>query len=104
MNVAAETLEHARSKGHEPDNRISPTIELDSMANNAKQRQDFPTKTHQRSGYTWSRAEDEPGFSWLNVKAVDEAARAWENLCHKEFMIKSGCLRETDLDIGGCWD
>lgn len=63
------------------------------MANNSastsKLRADFPTRTHQQSGYAWSRAEDEPGYSWLNQKAVDEASRAWEALVHKDAMVKS---------------
>jgi hypothetical protein len=84
----------ANSNGKRPLNTISNEIddereELDTMANNTKQRQDFPTKTHNRSGYTWSRSEDEPGFSWLNGKAQDEAARAWETLVHKEAMVKN---------------
>lgn len=54
-----------------------------------KARQDQPPKTHTPSGYTWTRAEDEPGYSWLNKKALDEASRAWDNMSHKDHMIKS---------------
>jgi hypothetical protein len=48
----------------------------------------FPAKTHAPSGYSWARPEDEPGHAWLNPKAMDEATRAWENLVHKESMVK----------------
>lgn len=65
---------------------------------NGKARQDLPTKTHQPSGYTWSRAEDEPGYSWQNKKAMDEANRAWDSLQHKESMIKSECYN-TSLEL-----
>ena len=39
-----------------------------------------PTKvhTHAESGYSWSKIEDAPGWSWQNRKALDEAQRAWE--------------------------
>lgn len=45
--------------------------ELAAMAN-GKARQDMPVRTHQASGFQWQRAEDEPGYGWLNKKAVDE--------------------------------
>lgn len=56
---------------------------------NGKARSDAPYKTHESSGYTYNRAEDEPGYGWLNKKAQDEFARAWEGLQHKDSMIKS---------------
>lgn len=56
---------------------------------NGKARQDVPAKTHQQGGYSWSRAEDEPGYSWTNKKAQDEYTRAWEGLQHKDSMVKS---------------
>ena len=59
-------------------------------------RQEFPTKTHERSGYQWSRAEDEPGYAWTNKKAVDEYHRAADALVHKDSMVK-GELAVTDL-------
>jgi len=40
--------------------------------------------THALSGYTWSRQEDEPGWSWKNKRAVEEANRAWESLVLKD--------------------
>lgn len=56
---------------------------------NGKARQDTPAKSHQQGGYSWSRAEDEPGYSWMNKKAQDEYTRAWEGLQHKDVMVKS---------------
>lgn len=56
---------------------------------NGKARQEQPVKTHQKSGYQWSRNEDEPGFAWINKKALDECARAYETLQHKDSYIGS---------------
>ncbi|KAK5120972.1 hypothetical protein LTR85_005756 [Meristemomyces frigidus] len=51
--------------------------------------QDNPAKTHAASGYTWARAEDEPGYAWGNKKASDEMYRAWDReVVHKDCMIK----------------
>lgn len=66
--------------------------ELDiARSNNAAmppKKADLPPQTHQASGYTWTRAEDEPGYSWLNKKAQDEAQRAWDGMVHREHMVK----------------
>ncbi|KAF1357027.1 hypothetical protein BDV97DRAFT_23813 [Delphinella strobiligena] len=35
-------------------------------------------KVHQPSGYSWTKPEDAPGYSWQNRKAQEEASRAWE--------------------------
>lgn len=59
-----------------------------AAASTGKPRQEFPTKTHQASGYKWSRAEDEPGYAWMNKKALDELHRAWDSLVHKESMVR----------------
>lgn len=66
---------------------------------NGKARQDQPSKTHQVSGYSWIRAEDEPGYQWSNKKAQDEYTRAWETLQHKDAMVKSECQWLWDMDI-----
>ena len=58
------------------------------MQANGKLKQEFPTKTHERSGYTWGREEDAPGYAWMNKKALDEFHRAWDSLVHKDFMVK----------------
>lgn len=58
-----------------------------------KPRQEFPTKTHAGSGYTWNSAEAEPGWVWSNKKAVEEANRAFEGLVHREFMVRGGLLQ-----------
>ena len=57
-------------------------------------------KTHASSGYTWSKAEDEPGWAWKNRRAVEEANRAWEGLLMKDLAIGSECLR-SDTCVGG---
>lgn len=46
-------------------------------------------KTHDLSGYSWTKAEDEPGWCWKNKKAVDEANRAWDGLVLKDKRIGS---------------
>lgn len=61
--------------------------ELQAMAN-GKARADLVVKTHP-SGYQFSRVEDEPGYAWLNKKAQDEYQRAWDQLSHKDAMVKS---------------
>ena len=53
-----------------------------------KARAEFATKTHQQSGYQWNRAEDEPGYAWLNKKALDEYHRAFDGLVHRDYMVK----------------
>ncbi|QIX01397.1 hypothetical protein AMS68_006914 [Peltaster fructicola] len=42
---------------------------------------------HKKSGYKWERAEDEPGYAWLNKKAADECNRAWDQLIHRDLVI-----------------
>lgn len=56
---------------------------------NGKARQDFPVKTHQASGYTWNKIEDEPGYGWMNKKALDEHNRAVDQLVHRDHQVKS---------------
>ena len=46
-------------------------------------------KTHAQSGYTWSKAEDEPGHSWNSRRAVEDANRAWDGVLMKEMRIGS---------------
>lgn len=69
--------------------RLTLATELQAMAN-GKARADQVVKTHP-SGYQYSRAEDEPGYVWLNKKAQEEYQRAWESLSHKDSMVKSKC-------------
>jgi hypothetical protein len=91
----------ANANGKRPLNTISngPDDEEDiqtlfSQTNQAptKHRADFPPKTHAGSGYTWNRAEDEPGYAWLNKKAMDEFHRAWDGMVHRESMVKGEYL------------
>ena len=60
----------------------------------------FQVKTHQESGYSWTKAEDEPGWSWKNKRAQDEAKRAWEGLVMKDKRIGSQCAYRTAT---GAW-
>lgn len=77
MPASASGSSIANSNGKRPIQTISngndDMDELAAMAN-GKARQDLPVKTHQSSGYQWQRAEDEPGYAWLNKKAVDESS------------------------------
>lgn len=59
-----------------------------TMGGNAQTTHDLPPKTHAPSGYTWNRIEDEPGYAWMNKKAVDECNRAWDTLTHRDLMVK----------------
>ena len=85
-----------------PNNQSSGTTTLPSItSSNAgnvgkmRQQQEFPTKTHQASGYSWNKAEDEPGHAWLNKKALDEYHRAWDALVHKDSMVKGTSTSKT---------
>ncbi|OCK85947.1 hypothetical protein K432DRAFT_377197 [Lepidopterella palustris CBS 459.81] len=42
---------------------------------------------HKPTGYTWDKPEDEPGYSWLNKKAVEEYSRAMDQIVDKGSMI-----------------
>ena len=67
--------------------RAGANVVNGANAGAGKAKPDFPTKTHERSGYQWNRAEDEPGYAWLNKKAMDEYHRAADGLVHKDSMI-----------------
>ncbi|KAI9722755.1 MAG: hypothetical protein M1828_004451 [Chrysothrix sp. TS-e1954] len=41
----------------------------------------------EKTGYTWTKEEDAPGYAWKNRKAQDEANRAWGQIVQKEEMI-----------------
>ncbi|GAM86144.1 hypothetical protein ANO11243_041550 [Dothideomycetidae sp. 11243] len=45
--------------------------------------------THEASGYSWTQAEDEPGWAWRNKRALEEAERAWSNVLNRERRIGS---------------
>lgn len=50
-------------------------------------------KVHQPSGYSWTKPEDAPGWSWQNRKAQEEANRAWEQgIVNKDRGIGSECI------------
>ncbi|KAK3113941.1 hypothetical protein LTR53_008241 [Teratosphaeriaceae sp. CCFEE 6253] len=97
----ADMLAGPNSNGKRPLNTISngmeEVIDLAGAADETTERkgkaravvQDFPPRTHGASGYTWSKLEDEPGYAWLNKKALDERQRAWEGMAHKDNMVKT---------------
>lgn len=92
MPTSAPGVAGANANGKRPIQTISNGAdELAAMTGVGvtKVRQDFPPKTHQLSGYTWSRVEEEPGYAWTNKKAVDEMHRAWDQLLHRDYMVKS---------------
>ncbi|KAF7187315.1 hypothetical protein HII31_11403 [Pseudocercospora fuligena] len=91
MPTSASGSSIANSNGKRPLQTISNGAddmeELQAMAN-GKARADQMVKTHP-SGYQFSRVEDEPGYVWLNKKAQDEYQRAWDQLSHKDVMVKN---------------
>jgi hypothetical protein len=96
-NSSMPTLTGSNANGKRPLTNISNGDDTSTIidvtsdaaaASGAKQAQ-FPPRTHQGSGYTWTRSEDEPGFAWLNKKAVDERNRAWEGMVSKDAMVRS---------------
>lgn len=103
-NLSPPDSQHRQSKmananGKRPLNTISTEAEGDNELEwvpagpqAAKAKQEFPLKTHASSGYTWRRPEDEPGWSWANKKAVDEANRAWDVVVHKDAMVGGGSV------------
>jgi hypothetical protein len=100
MPTSASGSAIANANGKRPINTISngadETDEILGMRTSAnganaaagKAKADFPTKTHERSGYQWNRTEDEPGYAWLNKKAMDEYHRALDGLVHRESMVQ----------------
>ena len=93
MPTVSPTINGANSNGKRPHTALSngeDRDELESMMANGsgKGAKDFPTRSHAQSGYSWSRTEDEPGYGWLNKKAVDEYNRAADALVHKDQVIK----------------
>jgi len=58
--------------------------------------------THASSGYTWTRAEDGPGYAWINRKAQEDANRAWETgIVGKDRVIQSMLL--VHFSLGHCF-
>lgn len=90
MPTAASGSYIANSNGKRPHGALTNGAEEDEVENmpNAGK----PVKTHNGSGYRWTRAEDEPGYSWSNKKAFDEMNKAWDGLVHKDAMVKCECF------------
>ncbi|KAF2484286.1 hypothetical protein BDY17DRAFT_352810 [Neohortaea acidophila] len=87
----------ANANGKRPINTISNgTDDADDLlasgpsaaAAGGKARPEYAARTHERSGYTWSREEDAPGHAWLSKKALDEYHRAADVLVHRDLMVK----------------
>jgi hypothetical protein len=115
MPTSASGSAIANANGKRPINTISngtdDTEELIAMQTGANSagaagkgvaRQEFPTKTHEQSGYQWNRAEDEPGHAWMNKKALDEYHRAVDALVHKDSMVKGELAVTELLSMAGC--
>ncbi|KAI5369693.1 hypothetical protein Slin15195_G005680 [Septoria linicola] len=90
MPTAASGASIANSNGKRPlQTGADDMEELQNMGNaNGKAKVEPSFKTHESSGYTYNKAEDEPGYAWLNKKAQDESNRAWDGLQHKDHMVK----------------
>jgi hypothetical protein len=55
----------------------------------------------QETGYTWTRDEDAPGYAWMNVKAREDAQRAYSQIVDKDRMIKSEFMRCGTMGCNG---
>jgi hypothetical protein len=98
MPTSATGAAIANANGKRPLNTISngadETDEVLAMqasgsaAGKVAVRAEFPTKTHERSGYQWNREEDTPGYAWMNKKALDEYHRAVDGMVHKDHMVR----------------
>jgi len=53
-----------------------------------QQPQQFAVQVDKNTGYTWDKPEDEPGYEWLNKRAQEEAARAYDQILDRNIMIK----------------
>lgn len=56
---------------------------------------DKDVKIHHKSGYTWSKSEDEPGYTFMNKRALEESERAWSCVLGKERKIGSKSIPPT---------
>jgi len=105
MPTSASGATSANANGKRPLYTISNGADdtIRTMSGNAgKAKADFPPKTHPSSGYTWARIEEEPGYAWLNKKAVDESQRAWDGLAHRDCMVRSKSTVLSRSPVGGC--
>ncbi|KAF2771798.1 hypothetical protein EJ03DRAFT_325440 [Teratosphaeria nubilosa] len=85
----------ANANGKRPINTISNGAEDDEtevVGESSKMKgeanaKEHPPRTHEKSGYTWTKWEDAPGHSWSSRKAIDEFNRAMDGLVQKESVI-----------------
>ncbi|KAF2221225.1 hypothetical protein BDZ85DRAFT_266483 [Elsinoe ampelina] len=81
---------HANANGKRPistlDNHtdLSHPMTRSAAAVAAREAEQQEVQTHQPSGYTWRRTEDEPGHVWKDKRAVEESERAWTMILHKD--------------------
>lgn len=88
MPVAEAGHPIANSNGKRPLQSIDGT-EMSNGTGVARAPGSAPGRTDRNSGYTWYKPEDEPGYAWMNKKAMDEANRAYDSLVDREKTIGS---------------
>jgi len=88
MPLASPSTTGANANGKRPLSTLDTNGEAAPIARNtATPLEPQKVKTHEQSGYTWVRQEDEPGWAWRNKRAVDEANRAYEGLLTKDIVV-----------------
>ena len=110
MPLSTSGAHLANSNGKRPHGSLSNGADEDeaveTMPNagsaGSAGRSNAPTQTHASSGYCWTRAEDEPGYAWMNKKALDEMGRAYDSLAHKDVVVKGMDLRCLGFDVEEC--
>ncbi|TKX19976.1 hypothetical protein C1H76_7860 [Elsinoe australis] len=83
---------HANANGKRPLSTLDPNgasqpLTRANMSSATGTVEAQEVKTHQPSGYSWTRTEDEPGYAWKNKRAMEEAERAWGAILHKDRKI-----------------
>jgi hypothetical protein len=101
MPTSASGAHLANSNGKRPHGSLSNGADEDEAVETMPNagRSNAPAQTHASSGYRWTRAEDEPGYSWTNKKAFDEMGRAWEVLAHRDVVVKGMALGCPELRV-----
>lgn len=55
---------------------------------------------HKSSGYTWDKAEDEPGHAWKGKKNAEEFSKAMEQVVDRQIIIGRMQPHEHSLGVG----
>lgn len=93
--TSAPSASIANSNGKRPLQTISNGLDEElpgagtASTANAERLVDHPAAKTVVGGYSYTRAEDAPGWSWLNKKALDEYHRAVDGLVHQEIHVGS---------------